>query len=137
MAYFKFADKITKGEAIDVYNNGDMKRDFTYIDDIIDGIQGSVEAIPNNKKGAPYRIFNIGNNNPENLMDMIEHLENTLGKKAQKNMLPMQPGDVYTTYADIDSLKKETGFTPTTDLKSGLEKFSAWYKDFYSRESVS
>ncbi len=138
MAYFKFANKITKGETIDVYNNGDMKRDFTYIDDIVDGIKGAAEAIPNNKggsyKSAPYRIFNIGNNNPENLMDMIEHLENALGKKAETNMLPMQPGDVYSTYADIDSLKKETGFTPTTDLKSGLEKFSAWYNDFYNQK---
>ena len=139
MAYFKFAQKIMKGEPIDVYNHGDMKRDFTYIDDIVDGIHKSAHSIatPDEDKAgdinsnAPYRIYNIGNNNPENLMDMIAHLEDALGQKAVTNMLPMQPGDVYSTYADIKSLNKTTGFKPTTNLKDGISHFVDWYQKYY------
>ena len=125
-----------KGEAIDVYNNGDMKRDFTYIDDIVDGIEKAVERLPSKVAGdhnsdAAYKVYNIGNNNPENLMDMIDHLEGALGQKAVTNMLPMQPGDVYSTFADIDSLSADTGYKPTTDLKTGLNNFAAWYREFY------
>ena len=131
MAYFKFASKIMKGEAIDVYNHGDMKRDFTYIDDIVDGVIKSSNEIPQGDDNAPYNIYNIGNNQPENLMDMIGFLETALGKKAELNMLPMQPGDVPSTCADIDKLSEATGFEPTTDLKIGLEKFATWYREFY------
>ena len=143
MAYFKFANKIMQGEAIDVYNHGDMKRDFTYIDDIVDGIIRSTEHIPSgndtsgvdkgeaDKNNAPCRIYNIGNNNPENLMDMIGYLEEALGKKAEVNMLPMQAGDVPSTYANIDTLSSDTGYKPTTDLKTGLKKFAVWYSEFY------
>jgi UDP-glucuronate 4-epimerase len=136
MAYFKFANKIKKGEPIDVYNNGDMKRDFTYIDDIVDGIEKSMARIPekvadDTNSDAAYKVYNIGNNNPEDLMDMIKYLEDALGQKAVTNMLPMQPGDVYSTFADIDELHADTGYKPTTDLKTGLDKFAAWYKEFY------
>ncbi len=129
MAYFKFANQIMKGDAIDVYNHGDMKRDFTYIDDIVDGVIKSSNNVPENS--APYCIYNIGNNNPENLMDMIGYLEEALGKKAETNMLPMQPGDVHETYADIEQLNQAVGFKPSTDLKTGLNKFVAWYKGYY------
>ena len=99
MAYFKFTDKIMKGEAIDVYNNGDMKRDFTYIDDVTEAIAKLTEHLPDeDSDGAAYKIYNIGNNNPENLMDMIGQLEEALGKKAEINMKPMQPGDVPETF---------------------------------------
>ncbi len=140
MAYFKFANKIKNGEPIDVYNNGDMKRDFTYIDDIVDGIEKSMARIPekvasnsqsDTNSDAAYKVYNIGNNNPENLMDMIKYLEEALGQKAVTNMLPMQPGDVYSTFADIDELHADTGYKPTTDLKTGLEKFARWYREFY------
>ncbi len=142
MAYFKFANQIMKGEPIDVFNNGKMKRDFTYIDDIIDGVVGTLELhdeietsvggktthIENNE---PYRIYNIGNNNPVPLMDMIGILEVALGKKAVIEMKPMQAGDVIETYADIDALTQAIGYKPTTDLKTGLKKFVTWYKEFY------
>lgn len=133
MAYFKFTDKILKGEAIDVYNNGDMKRDFTYIDDIIEGVERLMDHLPiGDDGGAPYKIYNIGNNQPEQLMDMISLLEEALGKKAATNMKPMQPGDVYETYADIDALQGAVGFKPSTSLKDGLTQFVAWYKNHYS-----
>lgn len=139
MAYFKFANKIMQGEAIDVYNHGDMKRDFTYIDDVVDGVVKAAAniATPDVDKAdglnsnAPYRIYNIGNNKPETLMDMIGFLEGALGKKAEMNMLPMQAGDVPSTYADIESLNQATGFKPSTDLKTGLQKFAGWYREFY------
>lgn len=140
MAYFKFANQIMKGQPIDVYNHGDMKRDFTYIDDIVDGIIKSTNNIATDDvektkdliSNAPYRIYNIGNNKPADLLDMIGLLEDALGKKAVLNKLPMQAGDVYSTYADIKALHEETGFKPTTDLKTGLEKFAVWYKEYYS-----
>jgi len=132
MAYFKFADAIRAGRAIDVYNHGDMKRDFTYIDDIVDGIQALVQEPPLAAGDeTPHRVYNLGNNNPEQLMDMIALLEERLGKTAQKNFLPMQPGDVYATYADIEDSTRDFGFRPKTSLASGLEKFAAWYQKCY------
>lgn len=144
MAYFKFANKMRNGESIDVYNNGDMMRDFTYIDDIIEGVVRLLDhkAEPNpewkadtpeiSTSNAPYRIYNIGNNNPVKLMDMIEYLEEALDKKAKINMKPMQPGDVYQTYADIDAIQEAVGFKPTTNLKEGLAKFAEWYRGYYN-----
>jgi len=132
MAYFKFADAIRAGKAIDVYNHGDMKRDFTYIDDIVNGI----EAIVNQQPAAladpvPHRVYNLGHNHPENLLDMINILEEKLGKKAEKRFLPMQPGDVYATYADISAIQRDYGFSPQTSLAEGLDKFATCYREFY------
>ncbi|MEM9468986.1 MAG: NAD-dependent epimerase [Pseudomonadota bacterium] len=144
MAYYKFTQKIMNGDPIDVYNNGDMKRDFTYIDDIIDGVEKIITHVPDGNDNwggqhpdpatskAPYQLYNIGHNNPENLMDMIAKLEEALGKKAEINMKPMQPGDVYETYADIEAIKNAVGFEPKTSLDEGLSKFVEWYKGFYS-----
>ncbi|UNK42213.1 NAD-dependent epimerase [Luteimonas sp. S4-F44] len=132
MAYFKFANAITAGKSIDVYNYGDMKRDFTYIDDIVDGIQTLVEGAPLAASDeTPHRIYNLGNNNPEQLLEMISLLEDALGRQAKKNMLDMQPGDVYATYADIDRSAQDFGFSPKTDLATGLQRFAAWYREFY------
>ncbi|HKK91343.1 MAG TPA: NAD-dependent epimerase [Desulfobacteraceae bacterium] len=138
MAYFKFTKAILENNAIDVYNNGNMKRDFTYIDDIVNGVVKVMghppvpgqDQIETGTK-APYRLYNIGNNQPVALMTFIETLERLLGKKAVKNMLPMQPGDVPATYADIASLTADTGFTPETSLEEGLENFVQWYKSYY------
>ena len=133
MAYFKFANQIMKGKPIEVYNNGDMMRDFTYIDDVVEGVDKLIDHLPvENDNGAPYQIYNIGNNNPEKLMDMIGYLEEALGKKAVTEMKPMQPGDVYATYANIDALQETVGFKPSTKLKDGLQKFAEWYQEFYS-----
>ncbi len=129
MAYFKFVDSILKGKSIDVYNEGDMRRDFTYIDDIVEGIDRLIAK--GNNKNEPYRLFNIGNNNPVQLMDMIGIIEDKLGKKAETNMLPMQPGDVKETYADISALEQAVGFKPSTSLEEGLDKFVEWYRGYY------
>lgn len=126
MAYFKFTDAICKGEEIEVFNYGDMKRDFTYIDDIVEAMVKIVQG-----KSALYRLYNLGNNSPENLMDFIEYIESAVGKKAKIKMLPMQPGDVYATYADTDDLERDIGFKPSTPLKAGINKFVGWYKDYY------
>jgi len=132
MAYFKFTDAIKQGKPIDVYNNGDMKRDFTYIDDVTEAIDKLTTHLPaKDSDGAACEIYNIGNNNPEQLMDMISQLEDALGQKAEINMQPMQPGDVYETYADIDTLQKAVGFKPSTPLKDGLQKFASWYQEYY------
>jgi len=132
MAYFKFANAITAGKSIDVYNNGDMKRDFTFIDDIVDGIQTLVEGEPLSVNDpTPHRVYNLGNNQPEQLLEMISLLEAALGRQAHKNMLPMQPGDVLATYADIERSAKDFGFAPKTDLATGLQRFAAWYRAFY------
>lgn len=138
MAYFKFTDKIMRGQAIDVYNHGDMKRDFTYIDDIVESLTRLIEkgyqAENDNSdkiKSVPYRIYNIGNHNPENLLEMITMLEGHLGLEAKKNFLPMQPGDVYETYADCEDLKRDIGFVPETSLQDGLGKFVSWYRSYY------
>ncbi len=133
MAYFKFVKAIYEGQAIDVYNNGDMKRDFTYIDDITEALTRLVDKVPAaDENGAPYKLYNIGNNSPEDLMAMISMIEEEVGIEAEKNMLPMQPGDVYETYADTDDLERDIGFKPSTPLKKGLQEFVKWYRDYYN-----
>ncbi len=142
MALFLFTDAILHGRPIDVYNRGAMKRDFTYIDDIIEGIVRVMELIPEpntNWSGdspdpgtsfASYKIYNIGNNNPVELMRFIEAIEDTLGMKAEKNLLPIQPGDVPATFADVDDLIKDVGFKPATPIEEGIRKFVEWYKEW-------
>lgn len=124
MAYFSFADKIMKGEPIEVFNHGKMLRDFTYIDDIVKGTVAAIDL------GADCEIFNLGNNKPESLLDFISILESSLGKKAQKVLKPMQPGDVISTYADIAHSQKKLGFEPNIPLKDGIPKFVDWYNHF-------
>ena len=140
MAYFKFTRMIERGEAIPVFNEGKLQRDFTYIDDIVEGVVRIQAVIPTSspnsdysdpsRSTAPYRVYNIGNNQPVKLMSFIQALENALGKQAKKQFLPMQPGDVYATYADVSDLMETVGFKPSTTIEEGLEKFSAWYKDW-------
>lgn len=133
MAYYKFFDAIKNGAPIDVYNNGIMERDFTYIDDIINGLVKVMEqppqrvTHPKSSAKAPFKIFNIGNNNPVSLLHFIETIEQAVGKKALKNMLPIQAGDVLSTYADITELEECTGFSPSTSLSEGIKHFSSWY----------
>ena len=132
MAYFKFTNKIRKGEAIQIYNNGDMYRDFTYVDDIVTGIEHMLCNPPKaNELGDRYKVYNIGNNKPEKLMHFIEVLEQAIGKTAKKEFLPMQLGDVYQTYADVSELERDFDFKPATTIEEGLGKFAAWYKDYY------
>ncbi len=143
MAYFKFTRLILEGKAIDVYNDGNLKRDFTYVDDIVEGVVRVIDNPPtgNNdrdiddfdpgRSNAPYRVYNIGNNSPENLMDFIGSIEKALGKKAKKNMKPMQPGDMFETYADVDDLIKDVGFKPDTPLQEGINRFVEWYREYY------
>ena len=134
MAYFKFAKKIMAGEPIQIYNNGDMYRDFTYIDDIVKGIENLLCNPPaKDNNGAYYKIYNIGNNKPEKLMDYISTLEKCLGKEAKKEYLPMQPGDVYQTYADVSDLMEDFGFKPSTSIEEGLSKFAEWFKEYYKK----
>ena len=133
MAYYKFTKAILNGEIIDVYNNGDMKRDFTYIDDIVEGVIRVIDLVPepqsNNESliSPPYNVYNIGNNNPVNLIDFIAAIEKSCNKKAKKNFMPMQQGDVPITYADIDDLIKKVGFKPSTSITSGIHDFVNWY----------
>ena len=135
MAYFKFTNKIMKGEPITIFNQGDMYRDFTYVDDIVTGIQNMLCNPPKpNEDGDRYKIYNIGNNHPEKLMTFIETLEKALGKTAEKEYLPMQPGDVYQTYADVSELEKDFGFRPSTSIAEGLGKFARWYREYYHIE---
>lgn len=141
MAYFGFTNKIVNNEPIDVYNNGDMMRDFTYVDDIIEGIIRLINKPPKenlnwtesniSESWAPYKIYNIGNNQPVKLLDFIELLEKHLGIEAQKNFKPMQLGDVQKTYADVTDLEIDIGFKPETSLDEGLKKFVEWYKFYY------
>lgn len=132
MAYFKFAKKIMADEPIQIYNNGDMLRDFTYIDDIIKGIENILGNPPlQDENGAIYKIYNIGNNKPEKLMDYIAVLERCLGREAKKEYLPMQPGDVYETYADVQDLVDDYGFKPSTTIEEGLGKFAQWFLRYY------
>ena len=134
MAYFKFTNKILAGDPIQIYNNGDMYRDFTYIDDIIKGVENILCNPPaENDKGARYKIYNIGNNKPVKLMDYIETLEKCLGKTAKKEYLPMQPGDVYQTYADVSELMRDYDFKPDTSIDDGLSRFVAWYLAYYKK----
>jgi UDP-glucuronate 4-epimerase len=135
MAYFKFAKKIMAGETIQIYNNGDMMRDFTYIDDIVKGITNILPNPPAEiETGARYKVYNIGNNKPEKLMDYIETLEKHLGREAKKEFLPMQPGDVYQTYADVSDLMHDFDFKPSTSIDEGLGKFVTWFKEYYRYE---
>lgn len=132
MAYFKFAKKIMEGETIQIYNNGDMMRDFTYIDDIVTGVVNILCNPPApDDLGAAYKIYNIGNHQPVKLMDFINILEDCLGREAKKEYLPMQPGDVYQTYADVTELMEDYRFKPDTPLKEGLKVFVDWFKDYY------
>lgn len=135
MAYFKFTNKIMKREPITIFNQGDMYRDFTYVDDIVTGIQNMLCCPPKpNGEGDRYKIYNIGNNHPEKLMTFIETLEKALGKTAEKEYMPMQPGDVYQTYADVSELEKDFGFRPSTSIAEGLGKFARWYREYYHIE---
>lgn len=139
MALFLFTKAIIEKMPIDVYNYGNMQRDFTYIDDIVDGILKVLKNIPKGKSEitdpsssvAPYRIYNIGNNAPVKLMDFIEAIENSLGIEAQKNMMPIQPGDVEKTWADVSGLIEELNYNPNTDINFGVKSFVDWYKSFY------
>ncbi|WP_295237079.1 NAD-dependent epimerase [Veillonella sp.] len=132
MAYFKFTNKICQDTPIQIYNQGDMYRDFTYVDDIVTGIERMLCNPPkNNEWGDAYKVYNIGNNKPEKLMHFIEVLEEQLGKKAIKEFLPMQPGDVYQTYADVTELENDFDFRPVTSIEDGLSRFVAWYKEYY------
>ena len=147
MALLKFTHKIVNGEAIDIYNNGNMSRDFTYIDDIVEGIMRIQEVIPERNEewtvesgspatsSAPYSVYNIGNGNPVPLMDYITALEDSLGIEAKKNFMPMQPGDVYQTYADTNALFEATGYQPKVDVKQGVDEFVKWYNEFYQGKS--
>jgi len=143
MALFSFTKAILEGSYIDVFNYGKMKRDFTYIDDIVEGVVRIMDRIPEANPGwdgkapdpgtsfAPYRLYNIGNNSPVGLMEFISSIEKCLGKEAKKNFLPMQPGDVPETYADIDDLMKAVGFKPSTPIEEGIKRFVEWYKKYY------
>ena len=138
MAYFKFTNKIVKGEPIQIYNNGDMKRGFTYVDDIVRGVAAVMQKIPEKTEdGVPYKVYNIGNSKPEDLLNFVNTLEECLkeagviDKPVEKEFLPMQPGDVYQTFADTVDFEKDFGFKPTTTIKSGLSEFAKWYKNYY------
>ena len=143
MAMFLFAKAILADKPINVFNHGQMKRDFTYIDDIVEGIvrtldnppqgdpQWSSDAPDPGTSKAPYRIYNIGNNQPVQLMHLIETLEKALGKKAEKKMLPIQPGDVPATWADVDDLQHDVGFKPSTSIEDGVGRFVEWYREYY------
>lgn len=135
MSPFLFADAILSKKPIKVFNHGDMMRDFTYIDDIVEGLMRVADkaARPEANSSVPYRIFNIGNNQPEKLMGFIEILENAFGKTAEKEFLPMQDGDVKATYADTSALEAWVGFKPFTPLKDGIAKFADWYTAFYNK----
>ena len=131
MAYFKFVQAIESGQAIDVYNYGEMQRDFTYIDDVIEGVVRVMHQPPANPDTVPYKLYNIGNHQPVSLLRFIEIIEQALGKQANKNFLPMQPGDVPTTYADVEDLMRDVGFRPDTSIEVGIDRFVSWYRDYY------
>lgn len=148
MAYFGFTDKLLKGETIKIFNYGNCKRDFTFVDDIVEGVKRIMQCAPEKANGEdglpipPYRVYNIGNNSPENLLDFVEILQEELISagvlsadydfEAHKQLVPMQPGDVPITYADTSALERDFGFKPSTPLRDGLRKFAEWYKMFYS-----
>ncbi|MES0402321.1 MAG: NAD-dependent epimerase [Hyphomicrobium sp.] len=143
MALFLFTRKILSGEPIDVFNNGNHARDFTYIDDIVEGVLRSADKVaePNGSwsgdhpdpatSAAPYRVYNIGNNNPVELMQFIACIEKAVGREAKKNFLPIQPGDVPKTYADVDALVDDVGFKPSTPIEVGIPRFVEWYRSYY------
>ena len=144
MALFLFAKAILADQPIDVFNFGKMRRDFTYIDDIVEGVVRTLDRVATanpawsgdhpdpGTSAAPYRLYNIGNNNPVELMHLIHALESELGKEARKNMLPIQPGDVPATYADVDALIMDVGFKPSTSIEEGIARFVQWYRDYYA-----
>lgn len=147
MAYFGFTNKLLKGETIQIFNYGNCKRDFTYVDDIVEGVKRVMQGAPERKIGEdglpipPYAVYNIGNNQPENLLDFVDILQQELIRagvlpadydfEAHEELVPMQPGDVLVTYADTSALERDFGFKPSTDLRTGLRRFTEWYKDFY------
>ena len=147
MAYFGFTNKLLNGETIKIFNYGNCKRDFTYVDDIVEGVVRVMQGAPEKKNGEdglpipPYAVYNIGNNHPENLLDFVEILQEELIRakvlpedydfEAHKELVPMQPGDVPVTYADTEALERDYGFKPSTTLREGLRKFAEWYKEFY------
>lgn len=142
MAYFGFTNKLVKNETIKIFNYGNCKRDFTYIDDIVIGVQSVMQCAPSpNEDGVKYKIYNIGNNQPENLLDFVEILQEELKRasvlpedydfEAHKELVGMQPGDVEVTYADVSELERDFGFKPSTDLRDGLRNFARWYREFY------
>ncbi len=145
MALFLFTKATLEGKPIDVFNHGKMRRDFTYVDDIVEGVYRLIGHVPvsnhawdaqhpdPSSSNAPYRVFNIGNNDPVELNAFISAIENALGKKAIKNMMPLQPGDVEETYANVDSLQKEIDFKPNTKLSDGIQAFVNWYMDYYNK----
>ena len=150
MAYFGFTNKLINGEKIKIFNYGNCKRDFTYIDDIVEGITRVINKAPEKKNGEdglpipPYKVYNIGNSNPENLLDFVNILQEELLRagvlpkdydfESHKELVPMQPGDVPVTYADTSELEKDFGFKPNTSLRDGLRKFAEWYKDYYIKK---
>lgn len=147
MAYFGFTNKLVKGEKIQIFNYGHCKRDFTYVDDIVEGVKRVMEHAPEKKTGEdglpvpPYRVYNIGNSSPESLLDFVDILQRELVRakvlpadydfESHKQLVPMQPGDVPVTYADTSELEKDLGFKPDTPLETGLRRFAEWYKAFY------
>jgi len=131
MAYFSFTKNILEGKEINIFNNGDLMRDFTYIDDIVSGITKLLDAVRDTPEKFGYNIYNLGNNQPVKLMDFIVTLENLLNKEAVKKFLPMQPGDVLSTYADISTSTRDFNYTPSITIKDGLAKFIDWYKIYY------
>ncbi|MCP2728364.1 NAD-dependent epimerase [Limnofasciculus baicalensis] len=141
MALFLFTKAILEEKPINVFNSGNMQRDFTYIDDVVEGVVRAMDSIPQPENGestkleesslVPYKLYNIGNNQPIQLLQLIEIIETCLGKKAIKNMLPMQPGDVPITYADVDDLIRDVGFKPNTPIEVGVERFVNWYRSYY------
>ena len=147
MAYFGFTNRLLKGETIQIFNYGNCKRDFTYVDDIVTGVKHVMQNAPERATGEdglplpPYRVYNIGNNNPENLLDFVQILSEELVRaevlpadfdfEAHKKLVPMQPGDVPVTYADTSALERDFGFKPSTSLRAGLRRFAEWYKEFY------
>lgn len=150
MAYFGFTNKLLKGETIEIFNYGNCKRDFTYVDDIVEGVKRVMQHAPEKKMGEdglplpPYAVYNIGNNNPENLLDFVQILSEELVRaevlpadydfEAHKKLVPMQPGDVPTTYADTSALERDFGFKPSISLRDGLRKFAEWYHEFYQNK---
>ena len=150
MAYFGFTNKLIKGETIEIFNYGNCKRDFTYVDDIVTGVKHVMQNAPEKITGEdglpipPYRVYNIGNNNPENLLDFVDILQKALIKagvlpadydfESHKKLVPMQSGDVPVTYADTSALERDFGFKPSTPLSVGLERFAEWYHEFYQAD---
>jgi UDP-glucuronate 4-epimerase len=143
MALFLFTRKILAGEPIDVFNHGHHTRDFTYVDDIVEGVIRTLDRVPGPDPAydplaptpasstAPYRVYNIGNHQPVQLLRYIEVLEECLGRKAERNLLPLQPGDVPDTYADVSALQRDTGYSPSTSIETGVRRFVDWYREFY------